>query len=389
MRLSKAFIFTNVCFLLFAATSCLQPKDEYITLLEKEAKAGDGFAQNDLGYYYLENQNYEEAIKWFEKAAEKDLNNAYFNLGLCCLNGLGTGKDIEKAISYFSKSYEKGKSDAALLLGYIYLNKELDCFDPQKSIHWFEQAAKHNKPQADYIIGSLYLTGDVVEKNDTLAFQHIKQAAYQGDPNAQFHLGTFYSEGFMVPCDYNLSVNWIRKAAEQGLIDAQLALGNIYYYGIGVESDPETAQYWRDIAMEQKSIIENAGLLSQIKSTPTATKKPIEIAPLDKRNIKTEADSLYQKGFQVLFGNSTQHANGEAIDCLTKATLKGHKTARALLSYCFATGLGVHRSKVTAASLFVGKGQIRYSIGKEVYNIDFEIFEDGDYEKQMNIELLK
>ena len=391
MKLPKTRILFNIYFilLLFSANSCLQfqPQDDYLTSLIKAAKAGDSGSQNDLGGYYLETQNYNEAFKWFQKSAEQDFISAYFNLGIFHINGFGTEKDVEKAISHFAKSYEKGNGHAALLLGYIYLDEGNDCFEPQKAIQWFENAAKHKIPQADFIIGNLYLRGDIVEKNDTLAFHHIRQAAYHGNPLGQFVLGLFYRDGFIMPRDYNLSVNWIKKAAEQGLIDAQNEMGVIYSYGIGVESNPEMAQYWHDIAREQKSIIENADLLSQIQAPATATNKPVFIEPLLKMNIKTEADSLYQRGFQLLFGTDHSKSKDQAIDCLTQATLGGNKTARALLAYCFATGLGVHPSKVTAANLFVGKGQIKYSIGKEIYTIGFEIYEDGSYDKQYQIDL--
>ena len=104
--MSKAFIFTNVCFLLFAATSCLQQQDEYFTLLKKEAKAGDGFAQNDLGYYYLENQNYEEAIKYLKKYKGKD--DILAARALSCLGDayVGTG-DLNAALASYDKAIKK------------------------------------------------------------------------------------------------------------------------------------------------------------------------------------------------------------------------------------------------------------------------------------------
>ena len=392
MRLPKSLILTNICFLLLISAYLylrFQHQDTPIDLLRKAARAGDVNAQNDLGCYYLGIQNYDEAFKWFNKAAEQDFKSAYFNLGICYLNGLGTETDIEASISNFSKSYEKGSGNAALRLGYIYLNQDFECFDPQKSIQWFEQAAKHKILQADFMIGELYYHGQFVEKNDSLAFLHIQRAAYQGNPNGQFLLAQFYEKGFMVPIDRNLSMQWLRKAAEQGLTDAQYSLSRCYLYGLGVEQNQELATYWQDQANEQRSIVENTQLISQLSSPITSSKAPISIAPLNKNSIKTETDSLYQKGFQLLFGGDTSQENKQAIDCLTQATLKGHKSARALLAYCFATGLGVHRSKVTAAKLFVGKGQIRYSIGKEIYTVDFEIFEDGEYEKKMNLEILK
>ena len=387
MKLSKLFVSTGICLLM--ATSCLQHQDNDLALLIAEAKSGDSGAQNDLGGYYLESQDYSKAFKWFQKSAEQDFISAYYNLGQCYMNGWGVEKDTEKAIDNYKKAAEKGSSDAELLLGMIYEFDQTIPSNPDESIKWYKRAVSHNQYWAAFNLGSIYLNGIFGMQNDSLALYWLREAANHGIPQAQFVIGNCYLEGKCVPCDYNLSTQWFRKAAEQGLMEAQYALSTSYFYGIGVEKDPEMANYWREKANEQRGIAENASLLSQIQTPITSKKKPIVIEPLSKKNIKTEADELYQKGFQMLFGNNTQQANGQAIDCLTQAALKGSKNAKALLSYCFATGLGVMPSKATAASLFVGKGQIKYSIGKEVYCIDFEIFEDGSYEKQMNLEIMK
>lgn len=387
MKLSKNLISTGVCLLL--ATSCLQLQDSDLALLISEAKTGDSGAQNDLGGYYLENQDYEKAVKWFQKSAEQDFISAYYNLGQCYMNGWGVEKDAEKAITYYKKAAEKGSSDAELTLGMIYQHEPTIPSNPEEAIKWYKLAVSHNQYWAAFNLGSIYLNGTFGTQNDSLALYWLREAANHGILQAQYVIGNCYFEGTGVPRDYNLSAQWFRKAAEQGLMEAQYALSTSYYYGLGVEKDLEMANYWRDKANDQRGLSENSSLLNLIQTPLTSKKKPLIIEPLSKQNIKTEADELYQKGFQMLFGNNTQHANGQAVDCLMQAALKGSKNAKVLLAYCYATGLDVLPSKATAASLFVGKGQIKYSIGKELYIIDFEIFEDGSYEKQMNLEIMK
>lgn len=390
MNSSKSFIFSFLClFLLSMASSCLQLQDDYLYSLKAEAKAGDSGAQNDLGVYYLETQDFKEAFKWFQKSAEQDCIYAYNNLGLCYLNGLGVEQDTEKAIHYYTIAADKGSSDAELMLGMIYQFDNTIPSNPEECIRWYERAVSHNQYRAALNLGTVYLNGEFGTKNDSLALYWIREAANHGIPQAQYLIGQCYLEGTGVPCDYNLSTQWFRKAAEQGLMEAQYALSMNYHYGLGVEKNPEMEKYWQDQANEQRGIAENAALLSQIKTPETSKKHSVLIEPLTKKNIKTEADKLYQKGFQMLFENSSYKANNEAIDCLTQAALKGNKNAKVLLAYCYATGLSVYPSKLTAASLFVGKGQIKYSIGKEIYTIDFEIFEDGSYDKQMNLDILK
>ena len=379
--------------IMVSLVSCFHPEDEYLSILKAEAKKGNGEAQNELGTYYFEIQDFDEAIKWFGKSAQQDFAVGNYNMALCYINGWGTEKNLQKAIAHLTNAAGQGLGQAELMLGYIYIEDTLGCLDVQKSLQWFEHAAKSQIYQADFEIGILYWHGNYVERNDSLALHHFKQAAYHGNAQAQFMLGIAYRDGIGVSHDENLSVQWLKKAAEQGLMVAQQELSNNYFYGIGVEKDLERSKYWLDKAHEQRSLVNNADFLSKITKPEIATKKPVTIEPLPKDQIKTEADSLYQRGFQLVFGNNTPNPSNteiykEGIDCLTQATLKGNKNAKILLSYCYASGQGVMPSKATAASLFIGKGQIKYSIGKESYTIDFEIHEDGSYDKTMNLDML-
>lgn len=388
MKSLKALIIAIISsILLIVASACHHVQMDEFSLLMEEAEAGSKEAQNDLGCYYFDNQDYQEAFKWFQKSAEQDFITAYFNLGRCYLNGLGVEQDIEQAITNYKIAAEKGMSDAEIILGCIYQDDRLEPYVPEESIYWFKRAASHGKQWGAMQLGIIYETGFFGEQNDSLALHWYREAANHGLPQAQFVIGKRYLDGNGVPCDYNLSTLWFRKAAEQGLMEAQYALSTNYFYGLGVEKDLATAQYWQDKANEQRGFAENLALISQIPSPEIARKEVVVIEPLTKKDLHSEADSLYQKGFQTLFGSTTQMANKVAIDCLSQAAIKGNKNAKVLLSYCFATGLGVHPSKVTAASLFVGKGQIKYSIQKEIYTIDFEIFEDGTFDKTMNLEI--
>ena len=60
-----------------------------------------------------------------------------------------------------------------------------------------------------------------------------------------------------------------------------------------------------------------------------------------------------------------------------------------LLAYCYASGYGVHLDAEVALHLYIGKIQIKYDIGNESYTIDFELFEDGTFNKTMDLELKK
>ena len=114
------------------------------------------------------------------------------------------------------------------------------------------------------------------------------------------------------------------------------------------------------------------------------TDKVVLLQALDEKDIDSESKALYQQGFNLLFGGEVGQGNHEAITCLIRATLKGNKSAKVLLSYCYATGSGALMDPTATALLFVGKGRIKYKDSGGTTTIDFEIFEDGSFDKKIN-----
>ncbi|XOC34472.1 sel1 repeat family protein [Haemophilus influenzae] len=57
-------------------------------------------------------QDYAEAIKWYQKAAEQDYAKAQFNLGTMYHNGEGVKRDLSKAKEWLRKACDKGNKKA-------------------------------------------------------------------------------------------------------------------------------------------------------------------------------------------------------------------------------------------------------------------------------------
>lgn len=78
----------------------------YATMRSLAETADHGFAQYYLGMMYMNGQgteqSYEEAAKWFRKAAEHRIAQAQYKLGLMYTNGQGLPKDFEQAYAWYS-----------------------------------------------------------------------------------------------------------------------------------------------------------------------------------------------------------------------------------------------------------------------------------------------
>ena len=53
-----------------------------------------------------------EAVKWFEKAAERGNVEAMYYLGECYRDGSGVDEDQKKAVEWFTKAAEQGHEEA-------------------------------------------------------------------------------------------------------------------------------------------------------------------------------------------------------------------------------------------------------------------------------------
>ncbi|MBA4369259.1 MAG: hypothetical protein C0403_16655, partial [Desulfobacterium sp.] len=69
-----------------------------------------------LGVMYLNGdgvpQNYQEAIKWFLKAAEQGHDNAQYNLGIVYEKGKGVPQNMIEAYVWYSLASAQGHKDA-------------------------------------------------------------------------------------------------------------------------------------------------------------------------------------------------------------------------------------------------------------------------------------
>lgn len=90
--------------------------DNYVVLHKDPA------AWNNRGIDYMIGkkvpQNYSEAVKWFQKAAEQGDTMAQRNLGLTYTTGTGVTQNHSKAMKWFRKAAEKMIPSLNLILVY-------------------------------------------------------------------------------------------------------------------------------------------------------------------------------------------------------------------------------------------------------------------------------
>lgn len=161
-------------------------------------------------------QNYGEAVKWFEKAAEHGLPAAMYNLGVCYLNGHGVEQNYGEAVKWFTMAAEKGDSLAPNNLGFCYEHGFGVEQNHSVAAAWYRVAAEKGHPQAMLNLGVCYVTGRGVEQNHEEAVKWFFQAAEKDNAQAMYNLGVSYEYGYGVNRDYSEAFKWYRQAAARG-----------------------------------------------------------------------------------------------------------------------------------------------------------------------------
>lgn len=80
--------------------------------LRIDAEQGNAIAQNRLGdsYFFGEGvqQEFRQAVYWYEKAANQGNATAQYNLGICYRTGKGVNEDQQQAEYWFRKAASRG-----------------------------------------------------------------------------------------------------------------------------------------------------------------------------------------------------------------------------------------------------------------------------------------
>lgn len=186
--------------------------ERFFTELQKQALDGDADAMYRMGdiYQYGFPQlgipvYYQQAVEWYEKAANKGNMYAQTSLGILYYLGLGVPKNYTKAAE------------------------------------WYKKAAEQRDASAMYNLAGCYMLGRGVKQNDELAAKYNQKAANMDMPEAQAELAGMYYRGWGVEQDYTMAVHWFKRAIANGYENAYYGLGCCYYDGRGVEKNRKEA----------------------------------------------------------------------------------------------------------------------------------------------------
>ena len=106
------------------------PEETYQQAFEEETKFND----------------FEKALKLYEKAANRGLAKAQYYCGFMYLKGRGTRRNYQKALYYIQKSANQNYPHGQFLLAQMYLSGEGVAKNEQLGNEWLDKFRHHDLP---------------------------------------------------------------------------------------------------------------------------------------------------------------------------------------------------------------------------------------------------
>jgi TPR repeat protein len=195
------------------------------------AKQGDPEAQVQLGMIYRDGEgvtkNYQEAVKWFAKAAEQGHARGQAALGGMYYDGQGVSQDYEQAALWFRKAADQGHPMAQNNLGWMYENGQGVAQKHEEAVKWYLKAVEQDLDLAQANLGALYYSGYGVSQDYKEAFKLFRRAAEQNCGIAQLNLGDMYWWGQGVSQNADEAMKYYRLAADNGVEEAKTTIARI------------------------------------------------------------------------------------------------------------------------------------------------------------------
>lgn len=167
---------------------------------------------------------------------EKESGDAYKNLGLCYLYGIGIESNMGYAVTLFNKAIEKKNDEAKYYLAICYFYGHGVEKDRKMAFQVFKSVCDSDA-RAYYYLGICYENGYGTKKNPKKTINMWKKGSDEEDDSATVALGNYYENGVVVKQNIKTAITYYRKGIEQGNTQAKIYLAYCFENGVGVERD--------------------------------------------------------------------------------------------------------------------------------------------------------
>ena len=191
-------------------------------------------------YNAYDQGNYKEAVEIAQALANKGEADAQCCLAALYYEGVGVPRNYEEAERWWLRAAKAGSADAYGNLGVFYQKRK----NYPEASKWLRLGVAQGNALCQYFLAHAYEKGLGVAQDYNEAARLFELAADQGDADAQCKLGYMYANGLGVSQDQVKAFGFFLQAASQGHVIATHSVGVAYANGWGVTRDHAHAQQW-------------------------------------------------------------------------------------------------------------------------------------------------
>lgn len=217
-------------------------EEQAVEWLRAAAQDGNARAQRELAAKLFawgkgRQEEFSEAIEWYERAAAQGDVPATCHLGIIFVQGQAGYLDREKGIALLRDSASMGFYPAMYHLARCH-DGSVEGFsvNDEEAAKWYSLAADQGHPTA----------AEWIEANGLTVYGRL---AEEGSVDAMYRLGGLYARGVGGKPDSAKALKWYKKAAEGGNRPAMVYLSILYGAGVGVGRNEHEAERWMDEAL--------------------------------------------------------------------------------------------------------------------------------------------
>lgn len=204
---------------------------------------GSTAAMVSLGNHFRKTEP-ENAMKWYQRAANLGVPRAMVALGQLYANERGPHFDLGLAFDWFSNAAARGDIGAKYLIAECLFYGKGVARDQNKAVQLLSEAAAFNHPNAIDLLGTCYLKGIGVPQNLDKAFELFQRGSQLGNDYSTGNLGILYLKGLGVPKQPRKAVALFKTGAEHGNESCMNFYAMALESGTGVEADVAEARRW-------------------------------------------------------------------------------------------------------------------------------------------------
>ena len=276
--------------------------DQAIRWYQRAADAGDTGAMTSLGLIYQSRRGRDaDALRWLQKAAKAGDVSAMRALSHSHFLGHGLEKNAAKALIWAQKA---ATAEPDQIMSYIlaktYLRGKVTPVDLVEGVYWLRKAADAGSVYAMRTLSDFYCYGTAVTKDTQRGFEWAQKAAAGGSSYAMFAIGGFRLHGFCAPQEGAKAKYWFEKAATAGEVEGQFGLAGVYDRGFGTDADPKTAAFWLIGALRGQSYQAAYSIMRHPWAWTQATRKELQV--------RLKAEGFYRGKIDGEIGPATRKA---------------------------------------------------------------------------------